>query len=231
MKRGRAIARDPSALVRLLQLASPTLPVGAYSYSQGLEAAVESGFVTDAPSARRWIGEVFELAVAGMEAPLAWRLLVSWRAGDLDAVSRWNDEVLASRETAELRAETVQMGYSLRRLARELAIEGAPALEAIDEVAYPTAFAFAATAWGIDAEDALTAYLWAWLENQVLAAVKAVPLGQTDGQRLLLALSGGVSAAVRHAQDVADGELANFAPGLALASAGHETQYSRLFRS
>jgi urease accessory protein len=225
------MSRDAAALVRLLQLASPTLPVGAYSYSQGLEAAVEAGIVKDAAGAERWIADVLELAVAGMEAPVAWRLLHAWGEGDREAARRWNDEFLASRETAELRAETVQMGYSLRRLAREMGIPGAQALEALDEVSFPAAFAFAAGAWGIDAADALAAYLWAWVENQVLAAVKAVPLGQTDGQRLLLALGGRIPAVVERARAVADDDLANFAPGLALLSARHETQYTRLFRS
>jgi urease accessory protein len=225
------MTRATAALVRLLQLASPSLPVGAYSYSQGLEAAAEAGIVTDAASAERWIGDVFELAVAGMEAPVAWRLLRAWGEGDHEAAARWNDEFLASRESAELRAETVQMGYSLRRLARELEIPGAPALEGFAELSFPAAFAFASRAWEIDDADALAAYLWAWIENQVLAAVKAVPLGQTDGQRLLLALGGRIPAAVQRARAVADDDLANFSPGLALLSARHETQYTRLFRS
>ena len=127
------MTRHTLALVRLLQLASPTLPVGAYSYSQGLEAAAEAGLVKDAASAERWIADVFELCVAGMEAPVAWRLLRAWADDDRAAVARWNDEFLASRETAELRAETVQMGYSLRRLARELGIPGVAALDGFAE--------------------------------------------------------------------------------------------------
>jgi urease accessory protein len=228
---GTATPRDAKALARLLQLASPALPVGAYSYSQGLESAVEAGIVEDAATAGRWIGDVLDLSVAGMEAPIVWRLLAAWRLGDLAAVARWNDEFLASRETAELRAETVQMGYSLRRLVRELALEDAAALEAFVEISFPAAFAFAAAAWSIDLRDALAAYLWAWVENQVLAAVKAVPLGQTDGQRLLLALGDRIESVLDHATTVADEELANFAPALAILSARHETQYTRIFRS
>lgn len=231
MRRAAADGVDTGALVRLLQLASPALPVGAYSYSQGLEAAVEAGLVTDAASALEWIGDVFELAVSGMEAPVAWRLLLAWEAGDVAGAARWNEEFLASRESAELRAETVQMGYSLRRLAREVGVEGAGGLEALGEISYPAAFAFVAVAWGIEARAALAAYLWAWIENQVMAAVKAVPLGQTDGQRLLIDLGGRVAAAAERAAAVADGELANYAPGLAILSARHETQYTRLFRS
>lgn len=223
--------RDLAALVRLLQLASPALPVGAYSYSQGLEAAVEAGLVKDGESAGRWIGEVLELSVASLEAPLLARLLEAFAAGDRAAASRWNDEFLASRESAELRAETVQMGYSLRRLAKELDLPGAAGLEAFEEVSFPAAFAAVAAGWSIPREEAVAAYLWAWAENQVMAALKAVPLGQTDGQRVLLSLGARLPAAARAALSAQDGDLVNFAPGLAILSSRHETQYSRLFRS
>jgi urease accessory protein len=225
------VKRDLAALVRLLQLASPALPVGAYSYSQGLEAAAEAGLVKDAGSAERWIGEVLSLSVATFEAPVLARLMQAFDANDLAAAAHWNDEFLASRESAELRAESVQMGYSLRRLARELAFGGAGSLEGMDEVSFPAAFAAVASAWKIAREDAVAAYLWAWVENQVMAALKAVPLGQTDGQRLLLALGDRLPAAALAALAAHDGDLANFAPGLALLSSRHETQYSRLFRS
>jgi urease accessory protein len=213
-------------LARLLQLASPTLPVGAYSYSQGLEAAVEAGLVRDAASAGAWIGDVLELSVARMEAPVLVRLIDAWRAGDLEAVECWNALFLASRETAELRAETAQMGYSLARLLADLDI----AL-ALEESSFPAAFARAVAAWSIETREALVAYLWAWLENQVMAAVKAVPLGQTEGQKLLLALGGQLNALAERALVMADDDLGNFAPGLALLSSRHEIQYTRLFRS
>ena len=216
--------------LRLLQLASPALPVGAFSYSQGLEAAVDAGRVKDAESAARWIGDVLELAMGSMEAPVLARLIDAWAAGDGEAVRRWNEEFIASRETSELRAETLQMGYSLRALLRGLG-ERTEVLDALDEVAYPTAFAFAVGAWKIDSREALAAYLFAWIENQVLAALKCVPLGQTDGQRLLLELGLRIPQVVERGASLADDELCNFAPGLALACARHETQYSRLFRS
>jgi urease accessory protein len=217
--------------VRLLQLASPALPVGAYSYSQGLEAAVEAGIIHDAGTAARWIGDVLTLSVVGMEAPLLLRLVAAWESNDEERVRRWNDELIASRETAELRAETLQMGYSLRRLVRELGVEGASGLDAFEELAYPAAFAFAVAAWRIDAREALAAYLFAWIENQVLAAVKTVPLGQTQGQRILLDLAQRIGPAVESAAALGDDDLSNLAPGLALLSARHETQYSRIFRS
>jgi urease accessory protein len=228
--------------LRLLQLASPALPVGAYSYSQGLEAAVESGIVSDAASAAEWIGDVLDLSMGSMEAPVLLRLIAAWEARDLDAVRRWNDEFIASRETAELRAETLQMGYSLRNLLRDLAVIPAPdpgirgqAPSGIQaepqDVAYPTMYAYAVAHWHIDAGEALEAYLFAWAENQVLAALKTVPLGQTEGQRMLLALGEAIARIAARARVLGDSELTNFAPGLALASARHETQYSRIFRS
>ena len=217
------------SLARLLQLASPALPVGAYSYSQGLEAAVEAGIVRDAASAERWVADVLEFSIARMEAPVFVRLVEAWRAGDATAAARWNEVFLASRESAELRAESAQMGFSLVRLLRELGLADGPG--AWQEVSFPAAFAYAVVRWHIAVSEALIAYLWAWCENQVMAALKAVPLGQTAGQRMLLALGERLPAIAQAAAALADDELGNYAPGLALLSARHETQYSRLFRS
>ena len=211
---------DP--LARLLQLASPALPVGAYSYSGGLEAAVEARIVHEAASAERWIGDVLEHSVARMEAPVLWRMMRG--PGGL---KNWNDFFLASRETAELRAETVQMGFSLARLLADL---GAGTIE-LDEPSFPAAFSVAVSAWGIDPRAALQAYLWAWLENQAMAAVKSVPLGQTEAQRMLLSLGSQIHEIAARASSLEDEELSNFTPGLAILCARHETQYSRLFRS
>jgi urease accessory protein len=208
-------------LARLLQLASPTLPVGAYSYSQGLEAAIEAGYVKDAATAQRWIGDVLELSVARMEAKVLRALL-----GGVSAARRQelNDFFLATRETAELRAETLQMGQALAKLLRDLGAD-----VCIDNPAYPSAYALAVRHWHIDGKEAAIAYLWSWLENQVMAAVKAVPLGQTAGQKILLDLG---SRLERLADlQLEEAAWSNFAPGLALLSAKHETQYSRLFRS
>jgi urease accessory protein len=205
---------------RLLQLASPALPVGAYSYSGGLEAAVEAGIVKDAVSAQGWIGDVLEFSLSRMEAPVFLRMM----EGDMQ---RWNELFLASRETAELRAETAQMGFSLNKLLPELGVDR---LE-MEEVSFPAAFAHAATSWNIEPRAALTAYLWSWVENQVMAAIKAVPLGQTDGQRMLLFLGKRVEETAGQASAIRDEDMGNFAPGLAVLSSRHETQYSRLFRS
>ena len=209
-------------LVRLLQLASPTLPVGAYSYSQGLEAAIDAGIVVDAASAEQWIGDVLELSMSRVEAPVLLRMIRS--PSEVEAL---NAMFLASRETAELRAETVQMGYSLNRLLPSLGVDALT----LEEPAFPAAFSAAVTAWDIDAHDGLQAYLWSWLENQVMAAVKAVPLGQTDGQRMLLSLANRIPDVVDSAIAVRDDDIGSFAPGFAILSSKHETQYSRLFRS
>lgn len=222
------------ALARLLQLSSPTLPVGAYSYSQGLEAACESGTVHDAGSAGRWISDALDFGIARMEAPVWCRLHAAWREGDAEAVARWNHWFIVTRESAELRAETLQMGWSLRRLLADLGEFDAQAratLDALPEVSFPAAWSFAAAHWGIAPGEALVAYLWSWLENQVMAAVKAVPLGQTDGQRLLARLGCALEPAAQAALQAGDESLSNFTPGLAIACSRHETQYSRLFRS
>jgi urease accessory protein len=222
------------ALARLLQLASPALPVGAYSYSQGLEAAIEARMVTDAESAGRWIGDALTLSIAKFEAPVWCRLYNAWEAREFGEVRHLNTLFCTTRETAELRAETLQMGYSLRRLCVELAeFESGTTVElqSMEEIVFPAVFTFVATQWAIPGRDALVAYLWSWLENQVMAALKAVPLGQTDGQRLLLRLGMLLSSIADEAMAAEDAMLANFAPGLAIASSRHETQYSRLFRS
>ena len=205
------------SLARLLQLASPALPVGAYSYSGGLEAAVEAGIVKDAAGAQAWVEGVLEHSIGCFDAPCL-KLMME----EPERQAELNDLYLASRETAELRAETLQMGHSLCRLLRELGLEGVPE----GDVSSPAAFAFAARAWSIDPREAVQAYLWGWLENQVMAALKAVPLGQTDGQKILLSL--GASLERLAGNEEVGG---NFAPALAILSSRHETQYSRLFRS
>jgi urease accessory protein len=221
-------------LARLLQLASPALPVGAYSYSQGLEAAVEAGTIADAQGALRWIGDALSLGIGRLEAPVLACMQRAWLARDHVRVTELNAWFCVTRETAELRAESLQMGYSLRRLFADLDGFDPAArleLERMEEVAFPTAYAFAAAQWRIPAHDALVAYLWSWLENQVMAALKAVPLGQTDGQRVLLALGDRLAGIAGQACAAEETSFANFMPGLAIASSRHETQYSRLFRS
>ncbi|MET0266663.1 MAG: urease accessory protein UreF [Duganella sp.] len=225
---------DASALLNLLQFASPALPIGAYSYSQGLEAALERGVVCDAASARAWIVRHLHEVVAQWEAPIAWRLMQAWSQRDWQAVYDWSERFIASRDSAEFRAETIQMGFSLTRLIIELDIIDQAAREQLQkqpEVALPTAFACAVAALHIPHEAALLAMLFAWAENQVLVCVKSVPLGQVAGQRMLLSLRGEIAAAAGHARSVTDDDMCNWAPGLSLLSMQHEVQYSRLYRS
>lgn len=222
-------------LARLLQLASPALPVGAYTYSQGLEWAVEAGIIRDEATAGRWIADLLDHGIGRFEAPLVAALMATWAAGNRAEVDCLNAEFLASRESAELRAETAQMGFSLRRLLRDLrdaSLAGvAQTIDAWPEVAFPTVWAGIAAAWHIEPEAALTAYLWSWAENQVMAALKSVPLGQAAGQRLLADLGGKIPAVTSSRNNWPKSKWSNFTPGFAIACTRHETQYSRLFRS
>ncbi len=223
-------------LIRLMQLVSPALPVGAYTYSQGLEWVVDTGAVKTEAQVGEWIGDALAGAFGRYELPLLARLMVAWQQGDKAAVGELNAQCLASRETSELRAETVQMGYSLVRLLVDLpAFRDLPGwverLRALHEPVFPTVWAAAAVAWGVAPEPALNGYAWAWIENQVMAAVKAVPLGQAAGQRLLSTLAEAVPARVAEALSLPPEAWCNFQPGLAIASSQHEVQYSRLFRS
>ena len=226
----------PQRLLRLLHLASPGLPVGAYSYSQGLEAAIDAGHVIDEATAGAWITDVLALSVARLEAPIWCRLYRAWNSGDERALKHWSDFFMASRDNAEVRAETLQMGYSLARLLRDLFPDDArigslPADLTAAAIPYPQALAAACVVLGIPLQPALHASLFSWAENQVLAAVKAVPLGQLAGQRMLFALEPHLLAAADSALALDDDEISNWAPGLSFLCMRHETQHSRIFRS
>lgn len=220
---------NATALLHLLQLASPALPIGAYSYSQGLEAAIEQGLVTDAASARAFIADYLQQVMATWDAPLLWRLMQAYRCKDHDAVAFWSARFIASRDTAELRAESIQMGYSLARLIAELGLADVAMLG--EEVALPGAFACAVAGLAIAPADALLAWLFGWAENQVLVCVKSIPLGQVAGQRLLLSLRAELEQVAATARTLADADLSNWAPGLSMLSMQHEVQHGRLYRS
>lgn len=225
---------DLQALINLLRLSSPALPVGGYSYSQGLEWAVDSGCIGNEADAVDWIGGVLASVVAGCEAPLTVRMYRAWQALDENMLRCWNLLSLATRETAELHAETLQMGYSLAQLLGDLGLvdaERRSLMARIEPCSFPCAYALAAVVMQIPEPAAVLGLLWSWLENQVAAAVKAVPLGQVAGQRVLAALSPRLPALALRAYGEPAPPLDNFAPGLAIASSRHETQYSRLFRS
>lgn len=219
------------ALLRLLQLVSPGLPIGMYSYSQGLERAVEDGWVSNAEAAREWIGGILQTGMTRVDVPILLRLYAAWQREDRAAVGEWSQTLTACRETAELRAEDRQTGQALARLLVNLAVPDAQAWLRHPEATLATAYSLAAVQWGIEPRAAAIGYVWGWLENQVLCAVKLVPLGQVAGQQLLQALAAQIPAQVDRALLLADAELGGSAFGLALASSRHENQYSRLFRS
>jgi urease accessory protein len=226
-----------SALAALLQLSSATLPVGAYSYSQGLESAVETGHVRDERTARDWIAMVLAEGMTPCEAVIVAQALAALTCADVERLRAVNMQFLATRETRELLAETLQMGRSMRLLVAatpgvEATVQDALLrLEADGGIAYPIAWAVAAAARDLDAHTALTGYLYAALENLVLAAVKIVPLGQNAGQRLLSEMGARVDAWAEQARTLPLAAMTNFLPGQILASMHHEHQHTRLFRS
>ncbi|WCM21865.1 urease accessory protein UreF [Paraburkholderia bryophila] len=221
-------------LTALLHLASPALPIGAFSYSQGLEAAIEAQLITDADSARAWIASGLTDVLARGELPFIAHQMERWRTHDAAGLAEANSEFLASRESAELRRETEQMGWSLRQLCVSLEWGDAArraTLAALTPLAQPTAFAFAAYAHDVARDAALAAYAFSWVENQAAAALKAVPLGQLAGQRIIVALREPIDAAVTRALATTPEHINTFAPQLGILSARHESLYSRLFRS
>lgn len=220
---------NATALLNLLQFASPALPIGGYSYSQGLEAALDAGVVHDADSGRDWIAAYLQEVTANWDAPLFWRVLKAFEARDDASVALWSERFLASRDSAEFRAETVQMGYSLTKLIAELGVANVESLG--PEVSLPTAFACAVDALGVPHDDALLAMLFSWVENQVLVCVKSVPLGQVAGQRMLLSLRGDIEQAAARAKTLGDEEMSNWSPGLSILSMRHEVQHGRIYRS
>lgn len=218
-------------LTRLLQLSSPTLPVGAYSYSQGLETALASGLASSPMEVEAWIADHLHLILARNEGPYWWRLYRSWATADRDAVVKWNDAFLASRDGAEALGETTQMGFSLSRLLCRLVPGAEEALAPLSQPSFPATWTFAATRWEIPPREALSAYLWSWLETQVLAWMKTGGIGQQQGQEILLRLAGGIPTVVESSERLPDDELNTVAPGLALTAFAHEIEDGRLFRS
>lgn len=219
------------ALPRLLQLVSPALPVGAYAYSGGLEYAVDAGWVGNREQARDWIAGLAEHSLCRLDLPVLRRLYCAWQADDRAQLEYWSAFLAASRESAELLAEDRQLGMALARLLRDLDVPRAQDWLQAATVTWATLFSLAAVHWRIDAPAMQQGYLWAWCENQVAAAIKLVPLGQTAGQQILSWCAQQLPLWVADAADIADDDIGQLAPALAAGSALHETQYSRLFRS
>ena len=225
-----------ASLLQLIWLASPALPIGGFSYSEGLEASVDRSFVATESEASDWLTDQLHLTLARADLPVLAQAVAAWQAGDLARVRTLNDWVLHTRESSELRLQAEQMGRSLLEWLRNQDAGDAPRLAAIEALAgfdptYPVAFALAASRTGAPVRDIALAYAFGWAENMVQAALKAVPLGQNAGQRILARLTREIPDAVEAALARPAGTQQAFAPMLAILSARHETQYSRLFRS
>ena len=237
----RIDAMTTPALLHLIWLASPALPVGGFSYSEGLEAGVECGQVHDEVSASAWIVDQLHLGLARSDLAVIAQAIPAWQAQNWPRVQVLNDWVLQTRETHELRRQTEQMGRSLSEWARQFdpAASASPASQAYAAMqaaglvtpSYPMVCAAVLAMSGASATDALSAHAFGWAENMVQAAIKSVPLGQSAGQRMLARLCLEIPAAVAYAQGLDDHSRQAFTPMLAIHSARHETQYSRLFRS
>ncbi len=248
-------ACDPRlAALRLLHLTSPALPLGGFAYSQGLEWAVEQGWVKDEGDLQDWLSGLMHYSMTQLDVPVFARCYRAW-PGDLMQLARWDRFLIAGRETAELRREEVDRGRMLMRCLEGMddvqagggdtrfrkdtanrKRRGMDDVQADDDLAYRPvsfvcAYSFAAWRFGITLCDAAQGYLWSWLENQTAAAIRLIPLGQTAGQRALFRLAEEIPAAVDAGLGLEDDELGASAPALAMASALHETQYTRLFRS
>ena len=221
----------PRATLRLMQLCSPMLPVGAYAYSQGLEFAVSSGWIKDDNTTLMWIQELLENSLTNLDVPLLSRLHNAWSVNDKKNVLYWNDYLFASRDSRELQAEEQHLAHALARLLGDLGISEAVKWRENSRACFLTLFSLGVSHWKIPLNEASWGYLWMWAENQVLAAIKLVPLGQTSGQKILSSAIEIIPALVSKGLSLKDEDIGYTAPGQGIASALHETQYTRLFRS
>jgi urease accessory protein len=221
----------PSSSLRLWQLISPALPVGAFAYSQGLEYAVERDWVNNEETAAQWITGLIHHSLCALDVPILARLYKAWQAADLERVLYWNHVLQASRESNELLTEDRQIGSALKQLLCDLKIHQADRWPETEQPSFATMFALAAAHWMVTVNETCQGFLWAWSENQVAAAIKLVPLGQTAGQRILSRVIDEIPDVVERGLQLTDDAIGAAAQGLGIASALHETQYTRLFRS
>jgi urease accessory protein len=232
--RRSAPALSASSLLQLMWLASPALPVGGFSYSEGLESAVEAGLVTTEAHTAAWLLDQLHLGLARGELAVASKAFKAWQRNDLASIAELNAWITTTREASEMRLQTEQMGRSLVEWLKNRGVtdERVAALGALKPApTWPVAFALAAAQTGAPWRESLLSLAFSWAENMMQAALKAVPLGQSAGQRVLSQLSAAIPGAVDHAMQLMDSERQAFTPMLAILSAQHETQYSRLFRS
>jgi urease accessory protein len=222
---------DPLSLLRLLQLVSPALPIGAFNFSQGLEYAIEAGWIRDEEAAHRWILGVAQHGVGTLDIPLLAKMHTAWTAGDAAAARTLSRQLIASRETCELREEDRHLGRSLAKVLTGLDLPAAEGWRRSDDTTLAAMFSLAAVQSRVPRMATCAGYLWAWCENQVLAAVKLLPLGQSAGQRVLERLRQAIPQICDDALLLTDEQIGASTPGVGIASSRHETQYTRLFRS
>ena len=224
-----AITTTNHALLRILQLSSVSLPVGGYAFSQGMEYAIESGWVTKQQHVSDWTQLQLTQSLARVDLPVLRLAMEAWAVRDEARIVELNDLVLACRETKELRLNDTAMGEALARLLRNLDIE-TPFVR-LEDISFVVLFGITASHWQIDFDTAALGFSWSWLENQIAAATKLVPLGQTQAQRLLGELQPTLIEAITMANALSEDDIGAGLPAVAIASCLHETQYSRLFRS
>lgn len=214
------------ALLSLLHLSSPALPIGAFAYSQGLETAVDLNWVTDEKSLQQWLAPQLQCSLAYLEIPILKYCYQAWQEEDLQAVTHWQQVLLANRDSAELLKEEQQLGTTLKRLLNNLGCDTPPG-----QFTYLPLFALALLHFKVPLKEGLCGWLWSWLENQITVACKTIPLGQTPAQQTLCDLMPEIERCASLGLSLNEDEIGMTLPNLAMVSAWHETQYSRLFRS
>ncbi len=218
-------------LLQLLRLVSQALPVGAYAYSQGMESAVEEGYVTNAVETRDWIAGILPGGPGQLDLPILIRQYQSWQANNISKVLRWNMLLAAFRETSELLLEDQQMGRALYRLLNAELLSGVERWPDDAVPCYVTMFALAGASFNIELKVLLNGFVWSWMENQVSVATKLIPLGQSAAQRILVQLLPEVEAVCDRSLEIPDDDIGFSMPGLAILSSNHEQLPARLFRS
>ena len=221
----------PEQTLRLMQLCSPMLPTGAFAYSQGLEFVVFTGWVKDYDTTKMWIQGLLENSLAYLDIPMLSRLYKAWLLNTKEDILYWTDSLHASRDSKELCEEEKQLAHALARLLGDLGISEAIEWRDNSKACFLSLFTLGAWYWKIPLKEAALGYLWMWAENQVLAAIKLVPIGQTSGQNILSSVIEIIPSIVSTGLSLEDEEIGYTNTGQGIASALHETQYSRLFRS
>lgn len=215
--------------MRLWQLISPTLPIGAYAWSTGMEYAIDAGWIKNESDTSLWIHGQIRNSFPALDIPIFSRLYAAWAQHEYPEVIFWNQQLLAMRESAELYQEDLALGAALMKVLPVMGVSE-PDIT-MPKKTFCSVFAYATQTLAINKQEAAQGLVWSWCENQVAAAIKLVPLGQTSGQRILATSIPVIAAAVEQGMCCHDDDIGVLMPGLAMASAMHELQYSRLFRS